>query len=700
MSVFEHSRFRIFNSSQHPFSHDLSEFIYINDRLPGVVTVTDCLDYIVSVLYPNYVATVPTQASLPATANPNDYYFVSDDGDGRGAGYVWTVIDQVGQFVKRYDVDWSMDAILSETVTRTSYLYPAKYGMTDQDESGNPVTGLFAGQRIYGGDDNDQSLTLQANSTGVGGFIQFTSPLRPATSGIDLGTSAEPFQQVFSETLNVDTLELASGSVQDTTGAIDFGSCILTTTEALYAGSLEVSAHVQAGGLTLSSGSIEDGSGGISFGSTNLSTTGTVSAGLEGQFGTVTISDASITDSSGAIHFGSCSLYTTGAFVADAISASEASVGDLTLSGSGITAALGNLVLQAGLGSDIALASNVVGSDISLTGSVEAIGSGFFGSLELTNSTIASSVGSLVLDSADKIEVSQGVIPTDDNLLDLGESGGRFKKLWLSDAIGGSTEIKLSDLLTLRAAPYRNLARTVAAQDGDSLYWDAVNQAWLASRPDNEITHSEVGGLLTGDAGHTQFAMLAGRSGGQTLQGGTSASESLTLESTAHSTKGYVYTKDTLRPGVDASYSGGWQGIDLGGVSNRFRNVYATGEFRGFRFETANAASLPSASATTVGRAVFNTDSKKIQLDVGGTWTTAGSARFIQDLSFNGSDLTKDVDVSASIADARNAIWQLADNANSFERLQVPIQTLNATTVRITTSTPLPSGSYRLLGIE
>lgn len=49
-------------------------------------------------------------------------------------------------------------------------------------------------------------------------------------------------------------------------------------------------------------------------------------------------------------------------------------------------------------------------------------------------------------------------------------------------------------------------------------------------------------GGLTGlsDDDHTQYALLAGRSGGQTLTGGTGVSETLTLQSTSHATKGGV----------------------------------------------------------------------------------------------------------------------------------------------------------------
>lgn len=43
------------------------------------------------------------------------------------------------------------------------------------------------------------------------------------------------------------------------------------------------------------------------------------------------------------------------------------------------------------------------------------------------------------------------------------------------------------------------------------------------------------------DDDHTQYALLAGRSGGQTLKGGTAAGDDLTLQSTANATKGNIF---------------------------------------------------------------------------------------------------------------------------------------------------------------
>lgn len=51
--------------------------------------------------------------------------------------------------------------------------------------------------------------------------------------------------------------------------------------------------------------------------------------------------------------------------------------------------------------------------------------------------------------------------------------------------------------------------------------------------------HGGESGLTDDD--HTQYALLAGRSGGQTLKGGTASGDDLTLQSTNHATKGSIF---------------------------------------------------------------------------------------------------------------------------------------------------------------
>lgn len=59
------------------------------------------------------------------------------------------------------------------------------------------------------------------------------------------------------------------------------------------------------------------------------------------------------------------------------------------------------------------------------------------------------------------------------------------------------------------------------------------------------IDHGGLSGL--GDDDHTQYALLAGRSGGQTLIGGTASGNDLTLQSTSNATRGAVRVVDPLR---------------------------------------------------------------------------------------------------------------------------------------------------------
>lgn len=52
------------------------------------------------------------------------------------------------------------------------------------------------------------------------------------------------------------------------------------------------------------------------------------------------------------------------------------------------------------------------------------------------------------------------------------------------------------------------------------------------------IDHGALAGL--GDDDHTQYALLAGRAGGQELIGGIAAGEDMTLRSTSNATKGVI----------------------------------------------------------------------------------------------------------------------------------------------------------------
>lgn len=61
---------------------------------------------------------------------------------------------------------------------------------------------------------------------------------------------------------------------------------------------------------------------------------------------------------------------------------------------------------------------------------------------------------------------------------------------------------------------------------------------------DDELEHSLLVGLL--EDVHTLYLKLTGRSGGQTIQGGTATGDDLTLESTSHATKGDIALQNFL----------------------------------------------------------------------------------------------------------------------------------------------------------
>ena len=70
------------------------------------------------------------------------------------------------------------------------------------------------------------------------------------------------------------------------------------------------------------------------------------------------------------------------------------------------------------------------------------------------------------------------------------------------------------------------------------------------------------------------------------------------------------------------------------------------------------------------------------------------------DVSFNGSETTKNIDVSSTITDARKAQIQLLDNANDYERIYCKLLATSTSNVRVVTNVALPSGTYRLLVFE
>lgn len=713
MNIFQHSRFAVFNQNQHPLQHDVGSFIYSNPGAPGVTDVSSALNYLFAVVYPNSKPAVANVAALPLVGNTiNDFRVVNDDGDGKAAAYRWEQRETEASpsWHKVFDVDWGSDSILQAWQNRTQDLFVMRYGYDDLDNSGTAVVGTFAGQRIFGGKSANTNLTLSANSgDGVGadtGFVQTTDHFRPTVdNSLSLGTTGSRWLKGWFYETQIGTLNLQAGSIVDSSGAIDFGNNDLST-----------SGTGVFGTLTVGAASIVDSSGSLSFGATDLTSTGfltishvvAVTAPSSFFAGTTvanfTFTDGNIASASPAVDFNALNLTTTGAFTGG-----QANIDNLRLDGNtlSVTAVNGNLILSAnGSGSiltafpfTISAALAVSSANFQVTNGTAIIsGTGAFlqvDNLKLDGNTLSTenANGNLLIvpNGTGLTSFASGIFPT--GSYDIGKTGSEWNKLWISGSIGGATEITIADLLTLRSINYRDAGRTLPAQSGDAAFYNG--SIWLASAPDTEITHSSLSGLTTGDAGHTQFALLAGRSGGQSLIGGVAASENLNLESTSHVTKGFLQFKDTARPFTTAAYSGGWSGADLGDATHLFRHIYTAGEFFGLRLE--NLGALPSPSTQNIGRLVFLTTDSNVYVDTGTTLQQVGSQRTVIDTSWDGVTSVKNVTVSGP--DARTVDWTLKDNTNDFEAMYVSIKSTSATNVRITVGTPLPAGSYRLIGV-
>lgn len=110
----------------------------------------------------------------------------------------------------------------------------------------------------------------------------------------------------------------------------------------------------------------------------------------------------------------------------------------------------------------------------------------------------------------------------------------------------GSTGGLLSSESTLD--PSRGgFGTSVAASTGYTYFTSGTvsfkSAATVASEVNSSLDHGNLTGLSDDD--HTQYSLLAGRSGGQTLTGGTDASNNLVLRSTSNGTKGQVYVDET-----------------------------------------------------------------------------------------------------------------------------------------------------------
>lgn len=363
-----------------------------------------------------------------------------------------------------------------------------------------------------------------------------------------------------------------------------------------------------------------------------------------------------------------------------------------------------------------------VGVDVNLLGGVlTVVGSAVIDTITIDDNNITS-VGAI-------IDTNSSLVPIANNVIDLGDATNAWRHLYLDTDIISKTAInknpgpginvvtgtyRMVDLMTLRSSAYRDLAKTTPAQAGDALFWDDVNQVWLASIPDTEVDHDELdhldtaGGAPTPDAGHTQFLLLSGRAGGQSAFGGLLATRSMTLLDNAVDGEGIVIGAEAVSPNITGI-------IDLGTAALRYDDLYMDGELFGARIENfADLTAINTAfNMNHEGRMAWNQADEDMYVNDGEKFVKIGRKSYTAihlSTDFGTVAVPTDINVShglpanqaagIGVADSRQCIWQLCCVANNEEVMGVSIQKTSSTTVRIVQEILLPVGNYRLIGIE
>ena len=167
------------------------------------------------------------------------------------------------------------------------------------------------------------------------------------------------------------------------------------------------------------------------------------------------------------------------------------------------------------------------------------------------------------------------------------------------------------------------------------------------------VDHNSLANLATGDV-HTQYALLAGRATGQTLIGGTAASEDLTLRATSHATDGdIIFQSDPTTERARILSTGEF----LVGY-----NTLALGEAWGYQ-KNQNALSYLAVTNTTsgtAGRVAFIASNSStlaasiIVQSLSAAYTTSGM--FVADVGLINSSKVAGMNIGTQIS-AQLSFW-------------------------------------------
>lgn len=165
--------------------------------------------------------------------------------------------------------------------------------------------------------------------------------------------------------------------------------------------------------------------------------------------------------------------------------------------------------------------------------------------------------------------------------------------------------LRIAQLEARRVRPVMHLGSTdsdpLLPADGEIWYRNDSDKLFLRRNGANVDVQDHGSGNGLADDDHAQYALLAGRSGGQTLIGGTASGDDLTLKSTSNATKGTVFL------GTASAYdeTNDRLGLGMTGPSNKLDVTLATtgteraGKFAFTDTRTSTTANIPAALEVT-----------------------------------------------------------------------------------------------------
>lgn len=564
-------------------SRSAKDELFTTDAFPlDIDTIGEALTYISRVILPNAKPAVPTEGDLPSSGNElYDYRIVVDyNNTGKNAGFRWYTKE--GQTTPEWnlvELRSSTDSILEQWKLNAAGIFAEK--------DGSP-----GGQTLHGSNAANEDLTLSPNS-GDGslaprdqtGFINLFGHTRPLHhNAYDLGTPLEMFSSLY-----------LRNNLSDGTSSVTIAQMLAAYIHSQATGNPH-STHwtdiLSRLGVVTIDGDVDSVSEDFSIGGNKTFT-------LNVKDNSHNHEASNITDLENAIYLKVKAILNDGPNIAyskndgsesitPSVSVSTDNITDIPSAakdkilvglndGSGWRQSNGRILLSGNISGDAVFNSQNDQWEIVTT----------------TNNTPLSSVDRINLESLAFTSTISN--PCEITMPNHGMKSGRKIRITGSSNLDAEHVITIVDVNTFTIpVDATQIDSGFVIPDGSQFLYNSLSDVFEVKLNNAELSHHELSNLFSDD--HTQYNKVAGRGDGSLnkVTGGELANGNLYLRSTSDSSRGDIRIEDSIKPETSASYSGGWQGVDIGGDTRRLRNIYLSGSIHGLKPEEVSSLPVPT----------------------------------------------------------------------------------------------------------